>query len=168
MRDYLSHSAAHYLMAIRDLLDEHGYARGVDIAARLGISRPAAYLALRALKDRGLVSEDARHFFSLPDDVQTLAARLRGNQEILAEFFRDILDLPPEEAVRSACDIEHHLSENISVALLAFLRFLRSDSGGRRLLERFHAERRRAPGRKRTRGSKKSRAGGARPSVRSR
>lgn len=145
MATYLSHSAAHYLMAIRDLLRERGYARGVDIAERLGVSRTAAYLALRSLKERGLVEEDERHFYSLAADGDALAARFTGNQEMMLRFFRDILGLAPDEAERNACDIEHHLSENASRSLLAFLRFLLGSRGGRNLIRRFQLERKSCP-----------------------
>jgi len=137
MSDGLSHSSAHYLMAIRDLLQERGYARGVDVAQRVGVSRTAAYTALKSLKKRGFVREDERHFFSLPDDAELLATRLRDNQEALTGFFHDVLGLASEEAERNACDIEHHLSENASDRLLAFLQFVQSDAKGHDLITRF-------------------------------
>ena len=37
----LTHSAAHYLMTIRELLDTQGYARVTDIAKRHGVTRAA-------------------------------------------------------------------------------------------------------------------------------
>jgi len=132
-------------MALRDLLAERGYARAVDVAERLGVSRTAAYLALQSLKGRGLVYEDARHFYTLSDEAEAAAARFSGNQEMLVRFFRDVIGLDAEEAERNACDIEHHLSENASRGLLAFLRFILSRRSGRNLIARFREERGRCP-----------------------
>lgn len=140
MNTYLSHSGAHYLMAIRDLLSERGYARGVDVAERIGVSRTAAYQALQTLKGRGLVKEDERHFYSLPDDADVLAARLSDNQAMLERFFNEVIGLEEEEAKRNACDIEHHLSEAASRGFVAFLRFLETHPACQNLLIQFQEE----------------------------
>jgi len=141
MTDYVSHAAAHYLMAVRDLLREHGYARGVDVAERVGVSRTGAYLALQALKERGLVREDARHFYTLPDEADALAARLHDSREILTRFFREVLGVAPGEAERNACAIEHHLSPNVADGVAAFLAFVQTHRAGRNLIARFQADR---------------------------
>ena len=54
----LTHSAAHYLMTIEDLLADNGYARVTDVAKRLNITRGSASIGLKPLKKRELVLED--------------------------------------------------------------------------------------------------------------
>lgn len=45
-----------YLKTVSFLADENGgHARLTDIAARLGVSKPSAFTALKALKKQGLV-----------------------------------------------------------------------------------------------------------------
>ena len=51
----LTHSAAHYLMTIHELLEANGYARVTDIAKRLNITRGSCSISLKPLKRRGLV-----------------------------------------------------------------------------------------------------------------
>jgi len=45
----LTHSAAHYLMTIRALLQERGYARVTDIARALNITRGSCSISLKPL-----------------------------------------------------------------------------------------------------------------------
>ena len=46
----LTHSMAHYLMAISELRAEHGYARATDVAKRLGVTKGSASIALKAIR----------------------------------------------------------------------------------------------------------------------
>jgi len=133
----VSHSAAHYLMTIAELHKERGYVRAVDVAERMGISRSAAHLGLKTLKAKGLVLEDERHFFRLPEDSLDLAHHIMGNRSLLVRFFTDILGTPEDEAEQNACLIEHLLSEETAQRLLAFVKVLTQHEAGRRLVERF-------------------------------
>ena len=60
-----SHSTVHHLMAIDSLLREHGYARGIDIAKHLNISRGSVSTTLSKLKEKGYVVEDQNRFYRL-------------------------------------------------------------------------------------------------------
>lgn len=133
----VSHSAAHYLMTIAELHKERGYARAVDVAEQMGISRSAAHLGLKALKSKGLVIEDERHFYRLPDDSLLLAHHIMGNRSLLVRFFSEILGTPEDEAEQNACLIEHILTEDAAQRLLAFVKMLTEDGPGRRFVERF-------------------------------
>lgn len=48
----LTHSAAHYLMTIKELITENGYARLTDIARHLSITSGSYSLSLKVLKKR--------------------------------------------------------------------------------------------------------------------
>ena len=54
----ISHSAAHHIVAIVELLERHGYARVSDVAKLLNITRGSASLTLKALKVRTLIKQD--------------------------------------------------------------------------------------------------------------
>ena len=49
----LTHSAAHYLMTINELLHGQGYARVTDVAKKLRITRGSCSSSLKALKKEG-------------------------------------------------------------------------------------------------------------------
>ncbi|MBW7907680.1 MAG: metal-dependent transcriptional regulator [Kiritimatiellae bacterium] len=122
----LTHSAAHYLMTIHELLKTQGYARVTDIAKRLNITRGSCSISLKPLKKRGLVVEDANKFLLLSDEGRRLAEIVERNDELLEIFLRDILGVDPEQAEVDACKIEHLLSIETSIKLCNFIECIRS------------------------------------------
>ena len=122
----LTHSAAHYLMTIRDLLESQGSARLTDIAKRLNITRGSCSISLKPLKKRGLVVEDANKFLNLSEEGRRLAEVVERNDELLEIFFREVLGMDREQAEVDACKIEHLLSLEASVRLCQFIETIRS------------------------------------------
>ena len=94
----LTHSAAHYLMTIHELLEEHGYARVTDIAKRLNITRGSCSISLKPLKRRGLVVEDENKFLLLSPEGLRLAEMVERNDELLESFLRDVLGVDSDQA----------------------------------------------------------------------
>lgn len=123
----LTHSAAHYLMTIHELLQTQGYARVTDIAKRLNITRGSCSISLKPLKKRGLVVEDANKFLSLSDEGRRLSEIVERNDELLETFLRDVLGVDPDQAEVDACKIEHLLSIESSVKLCNFIECIRSE-----------------------------------------
>ena len=73
-----SASTEHYLRAILELREERGYARVVDIATRVGVTKGTVSLSLGQLADRGLVRFDAARFPVLTPAGRRVAADVRG------------------------------------------------------------------------------------------
>jgi Mn-dependent DtxR family transcriptional regulator len=124
----LTHSAAHYLMTIHELLESQGYARVTDIAKRLNITRGSCSISLKPLKKRGLVVEDQNRFLSLSEEGKRLASVVEENDKLLESFFRDVLGVDPDQAEVDACKIEHLLSLESSVKLAAFIETMQSEN----------------------------------------
>lgn len=124
----LTHSAAHYLMTIHELLATQGYARVTDIAKRLNITRGSCSISLKPLKKRGLVVEDANKFLALSEEGRRMAEIVERNDELLETFFREVLGVGPDQAEIDACKIEHLLSIETSVKLCNFIECVRSES----------------------------------------
>lgn len=122
----LTHSAAHYLMTIKELIADHGYARVTDVARLLNITRGSASVSLKPLKKRGLVTEDDNKFLHLSDEGKRLASLIEKNDELLETLFRDFLSVDAEQAEIDACKIEHLISIETSVKLSRFISFLKS------------------------------------------
>jgi Mn-dependent DtxR family transcriptional regulator len=123
----LSHSMAHYLMAIDSLRAELGYARGTDVADALSVSRGAASMALSQLKRRGWVAEDPNRFLLLTDEGKRIANHVEHNFLILSKFFERVLGVDPDDAMRDACKMEHLISIETGKRLLWFMRYLLHD-----------------------------------------
>jgi Mn-dependent DtxR family transcriptional regulator len=124
----LTHSAAHYLMTIHDLLESQGYARVTDIAKQLNITRGSCSISLKPLKKRGLVVEDHNKFLLLSDEGKRLARIVEKNDELLETFFTEVLGVDQDQAEMDACKIEHLLSIETSIKLCSFIEFVRSDN----------------------------------------
>ena len=123
----ISHSAAHHIVAIVELLERHGYARVSDVAKLLNITRGSASLTLKALKQRGLVEEDENRFLKLSDEGKEVASSVRGRAFLMRRFFIDVLDIPSEDAEVDACKIEHLVSLATAERLAQFLRYFSAD-----------------------------------------
>lgn len=126
-KNELTHSMAHYLMAIDSLRQELGYARVTDVADKLEVSRGAASTAIGHLKKRGWVEEDPNRFLLLTDDGAGMANIVEHNFRILSKFFEDVLDVPSEVAHADACKMEHLMSSETGRRLVWLMRYIVSD-----------------------------------------
>ncbi|MBI2424638.1 MAG: metal-dependent transcriptional regulator [Candidatus Hydrogenedentes bacterium] len=123
----LSHSMAHYLMAIDSLRNEFGYARSTDVADMLGVSRGAASMALTQLKKRGWVGEDHNRFLLLTEEGVRIASMVEHNFIILSKFFEEVLGVRQDIAAGDACKMEHLMSNETGKRLLWLMQDLLSD-----------------------------------------
>lgn len=122
-RRALHASAEHYLRAIVELREERGYARVVDIATRVGVTKGTVSIALAQLAERGLVRFDQARFPVLTAAGRRIAADVRGRYTIIHGFLTEVLGLPPERAAAEACRWEHVVSHEAADRLLDLLRF---------------------------------------------
>ena len=126
-RNPISHSAAHHLIAIAELLESAGYARVSDVARTLNITRGSASLTLKALKQRGLVVEDENKFLRLSAEGQSVAGAVRGKKFLLESFLHNILGVAKPTADEDTCKIEHLVSNETAQRLARFVRFVSSN-----------------------------------------
>jgi Mn-dependent DtxR family transcriptional regulator len=122
----LTHSAAHYLMTILALHEEQGYARLTDIAHELNITRGSCSISLKALKAKGLVTEDDNKHLLLTESGNSLAQVVRMNDALLQTLLTQVLSVDPEQAEIDACKMEHLLSIETSLKLCDLVRFVES------------------------------------------
>lgn len=118
-----SASTEHYLRSILELREERGYARVVDIATRVGVTKGTVSLTLGQLAERGLVRFDAARFPVLTSAGRRVAADVRGRYTIVLAFLTEVLGLPPERASAEACRWEHVVSHEAADRLLDLVRF---------------------------------------------
>lgn len=124
----LTHSAAHYLIAVRDLIAEQGYCRITDVAKRLNIARSSSSIGLRTLIDKGFAKEDANRFVRLTPKGEQVAAEIVGKKVVLRRFLEEILLVKSHQAEIDTCKIEHLISSETGAKLLQFLQFMSSDA----------------------------------------
>lgn len=119
----ITHSAAHHLMAIDDLVRELGYARVSDIARRLNITRGSVSISLRPLKEGGLIEQDENKHLKLSAAGQRLVDAIKTKRELIQRLFRDVLGVPALQAEIDACKLEHLISNETARRVVSFLRF---------------------------------------------
>ena len=124
----ITHSAAHHLMTIYDLLDKHGYARVTDVARHLEITRGSASITLKALKEKGFVKEDENKFLRLSDEGERISHSIQSIRRIFQKFLVDVLQVEEHQAEVDACKIEHLLSCETGTKLLNFMSYLSSET----------------------------------------
>jgi Mn-dependent DtxR family transcriptional regulator len=125
----ITHSAAHYLLAVAACEKDGLSPRAVDVARELDVSRAAVSLQLKTLRDQGMVNVGADHRVRLTRLGTDLVARIASKREAVKVFLHDVLGVDEAAAERDACKIEHLLSEESGAALVRFIAFLRSPAG---------------------------------------
>ena len=116
----ITHSGAHHLLAIHDLVSDRGYARVTDVARFLDITTGSASTNLKSLKSRGLVEEDDNKFLKLTSKGQKLAQAILTKRKILREFFTSVLGVASDQAEIDACKTEHLLSMETTSKMAKF------------------------------------------------
>jgi len=122
----ITHSAAHYLLAIAAAHKTGAPPRAADIARQLGVSRAAASLQLRTLQEHGLLELDVHQRLRLSRAGADLVGRVASKREVVRVFLDEILGVRTGTAELDACKVEHLLSEETGAALVRLIRFLRS------------------------------------------
>lgn len=109
-------SSEDYLEAMLMLKEEKGYIRSVDIADKLGVTKPSVSYAVKKLRENGYLTMDRSGFITLTDSGMEIADRIYTRHKLLTEFFEQI-GVDPETARDDACKIEHDISDTTFKAL---------------------------------------------------
>lgn len=123
----ITHSVAHHLMAINDLIKNHGYARVTDVARYLKISKGSTSNTLKNLKQRDLIQEDDNKFYQLTEKGYHITETILAKHSIILKFLTKVLQVDKEQAEIDACKIEHLLSNKSSIQILFLLQFMQSN-----------------------------------------
>jgi Mn-dependent DtxR family transcriptional regulator len=145
----ITHSMAHYLMAIAELLKKQGYCRVTDVARELEITPGSASVSIKALKARGLVEEDHNRFLKLGVDGERLSQEIHASNKALVSFLTEILEVSEEQAHIDACKLEHLVSAETRSKLLSFLHFIHGHAEKdvvKKFLHTWHEHRAECPG----------------------
>ena len=103
-------SAEDYLEAILMLREQLGKVRSIDIVYTLGYSKPSISIAMKKLREKGLVHMDENGYITLTEEGQKIARHTYNRHRILTLFFESI-GVSPSTAERDACKIEHDISD---------------------------------------------------------
>jgi DtxR family manganese transport transcriptional regulator len=119
-QDHASETAEDYVELIRELIQNRGEARTVEIARRLGVSHVTVNRTVARLRKAGLVRAEPYRAILLTDAGRALAARAESRHATVLAFLLK-LGVARRDAEADAEGIEHHLS---NATLLAMSRYL--------------------------------------------
>ena len=102
-------SAEDYLEMILRLTEEKGFARSVDIAVGLGVSKPSVSVAMKQLREGGYIVMDKDNYISLTESGMEIAQRIYDRHKVLTQILVRI-GVDPATAQEDACKVEHDIS----------------------------------------------------------
>ena len=109
-------SAEDYLERILILQEEKGKVRSIDIAKDMGFSKPSISVAMKKLKEAGLIVIDEHGYITLTKEGHVIADRTYERHRVLKKVLIDI-GVDPKIAEKDACKVEHVISEETFAAI---------------------------------------------------
>ena len=104
-------SGENYLETILLLKREKGYVRSIDIATKMGFSKPSVSRAMGLLRENGYITMDPKEgWIELTEKGQEVAERMYERHDLICRWLM-ALGVSAETAEEDACRIEHDLSE---------------------------------------------------------
>ena len=121
-------SAEDYLEMILRLTEEKGYARSVDIAMGLGVSKPSVSVAMKQLREGNYIVMDKDNYISLTDTGMEIAHRIYERHKVLTRMLT-MIGVDEQTAENDACKVEHDISPQTFDAIKDQLAKLESRAG---------------------------------------
>ena len=91
------------------LTEDKGYARSVDIALGLGVSKPSVSVAMKQLREGGYIVMDKDNYISLTDTGMEIAHRIYERHKVLTRMLT-MIGVDEKTAEDDACKVEHDIS----------------------------------------------------------
>ena len=118
--DHAQELAQDYVELISDVIEQHGEARVVDLARRLGVTHVTVNRAIHRLRRAGFVSSEPYRPIFLTSAGQRLARESRERHDVVVRFLVAV-GVPSAVAEYDAEGIEHHVSRETLRAFRAYL-----------------------------------------------
>ena len=98
------------------LKEQHGYVRSIDVAERLGVTKPSVSYATKRLRENGYITMDHEGLITLTEAGLEIAARMYERHKLLTQFLIS-LGVDEKTAREDACKIEHDVSQESFAAI---------------------------------------------------
>ena len=117
---YLHESAEMYLETIYVLSEKTGSVRSIDIAEKMGYSKPSVSRAVGLLKKGGYLTMANDGLLTLTELGITTAKKIFERHTVLSKFL-EVIGVSDETAAKDACKIEHVVSDETIMAIKKFI-----------------------------------------------
>ncbi len=116
----IKESAENYLESIFAINKEKGFARSIDVANDLGVSKPSVSVAMKHFREEGYIIIDNEGNISLTDKGLQIAEQVYERHQIIAKALM-ALGVSENIAFEDSCKIEHDISQETFEKIKAFL-----------------------------------------------
>lgn len=115
-----SESQEMYLETILLLEEQRGYARRVEIAEKLGFSKPSVTCAIKLLRDKGYIVENEHNHIRLTQSGRRKAAAVYERHHLITQLLIH-MGAEPSVAEENACRIEHVISAELTETIRKYM-----------------------------------------------
>ena len=116
----IKESAENYLETIFMLNREKGYARSIDVANELGVSKPSVSVAMKHFREDGYITIEEDGALKLTEKGEEIAERVFERHQVIAKALI-ALGVDEETAYEDSCKIEHDISQKSFEKIKAYL-----------------------------------------------
>jgi Mn-dependent DtxR family transcriptional regulator len=114
-------SAENYLETILMIHDREGFARSIDVANHLGVSRPSVSRAIASLKDAGYLEIGVGGALLLTETGSAAAKKVAERHWALTDFLVATAGVDRKRAEDNACRIEHIIDDEVFTGITRFM-----------------------------------------------
>jgi len=107
-----------YLEAMLMLQQQLGFIRSIDVAEKLGVTKPSVTYATKRLRENGYITMRRDGQITLTESGLAIASNMLERHQTLTDFLIG-LGIDKETAEIDACKIEHDISEKTFDAICA-------------------------------------------------
>lgn len=111
-----------YLETVYILEIEHGHAHSVEIAKKLGVSKPSVTKAMKLLKEKGLIHKESYGSITLTPKGLELSMKVYRRHKMITLYLEHSLGISSYEATTNACKMEHIISSEMMNSIEQYLR----------------------------------------------
>lgn len=112
-------SAEDYLETILILERRNGSVRSIDIVNERKYSKPSISIAMKKLRENGLIDMDSGGYITLRKEGREIAERIYRRHELLRTML-EAIGVEEKKAVDEACRIEHIIDDDTFDKLKAY------------------------------------------------
>ena len=113
-----------YLEDIYVLSLEHNVVRPVDLAKKMGFSKPTISEWMNKLRDQGYVEPDNGTGLHLTPKGEAIAKSVYERHVVLCRLF-ELIGVSPETAEEDACRVEHYISDETFACMKEYFERMR-------------------------------------------
>lgn len=122
----LTPSLENYLEAIYIKDQEEKVVRVKDVVNLLNVKPASVINALRVLSEKGLIVHERYGYIEFTQKGVKRAKRVYDRHKNLIAFFRDILGIDSDTAVKDACQVEHYIGKETMGRIDKFIEYIKT------------------------------------------